>query len=359
MLDHVNWYLVELEQRLRNRRSAQATTDMLLETRAHLDERVAELTAKGLDPTSAAKAAITDFGDPDAVVRAYSGSLGVRPIAYRVWLIVAALLALCGVEWLGAELLNPERSYPGSTYIFLCWVLAGTIPALLALRTRRWASVPVVAVGMAAALLGSIYTAASSAFIEWNGERRVMHEPVRAFEAAARMRWVRAFDADMARIEAWRAAPAGATGDRLLQDLIAGSNYVAPVRVGGYPWDRRQALPSLAGSRAEPLRPLSYHPGYVLNAFGSFNAAKAQWLQTGDAYANFLRTERETVRAELLATSTPIIVPFGERWLAMGAPLATVSGLASLLILLANGLAIGWVDLVRQRRRSGWRRQVG
>lgn len=365
MLDHVNWYLVELEQRLRGRRSAQATTDMLLETRAHLDERVAELTAKGLDPSSAAKAALADFGDPDSVVRAYAGALGVRRTGYGVATILASLSGAIAVGLLGWVLVTHDDGASLYPYALFATFVAGLIAAGLALRTRRWTTLPVVGVAMVTALVVSLYLSAQSAHVIFGSEQRVYFEPVRQAELDARHRWLAAYDTDFARVQEWRANRNSPKGDRIIEDHWGSASrwyygYAAPVPSPGFWADRNRALPRLAGERLPRLLPFANQPkGYRLEWFGTPAAAKEVWLHAADGYAAFLKAERESVSGELAALNNPAPTSFGWRWTQMGAPLVAVTGVGCLFLLLVNGLVVAWLDLAGRRRRLAWRRQLG
>lgn len=64
MLDYTNWYLVELERRLRG---VHRSDELITETKVHLEERMDELLSKGFDRTTASRMAIADFGDPAAL----------------------------------------------------------------------------------------------------------------------------------------------------------------------------------------------------------------------------------------------------------------------------------------------------
>jgi len=94
---------------------------ILTETEAHLTERVDDLVAQGLTPEAAARAAISQFGTPEAVASAVvavrdPGRLIFRQVAASVWVFAATILITAGVSgalcWLVGCMLGPALMAP-------------------------------------------------------------------------------------------------------------------------------------------------------------------------------------------------------------------------------------------------------
>lgn len=359
MLDHVNWYLVELERRLRGCRSAQSTTDLLLETRAHLDERIEELTNKGLDPVTAAKCALADFGDPDSVVRAYSGSLGVSSTVFRFWIGLASVAALAALALLAYALCVPRDANFG--LIAFLTVVAVAAPVVPAARARRWTSIPVIALTLVAGSMSSLWIAANTTSFEWNGQNRVLFEGERVREVRARADWLAAYDREFPVVQAWRAERNGPRGDDRLKSLFGNGEFLVPVKGAWASFDTSGGLPGHGYGRRPRMSTLGPEEQrrYALIPYPTFADARTAWLTNGDDYAAWLKEKGRAVRAEANALANPRATTFGERWWWMGGPLLAACAFGSLIALLANGLAVALADAGRWRRRVRWRRALG
>lgn len=358
MLNHIDWYLVELERRLRNRRSAQSVVDFLVETRAHLDERVEELAGKGLDRVSACKAALADFGDPDSVVAAYSGPAGMSRRALTIGnvttSVIAATLVLTICGWIGQRIVFANGSFSG--VLVAPWIVAALV-LVLAWRSRTWVSVPVCITGLAAALIGGAWASSSVQVISIDGERIITSAGAVPGQIEARRTWRQDFDRDFAKIQSWRATRTTAAGDAILKELMT-DQFLAPYL-------------TMSGSRARML-PSSKEFGDLVGEYGrnyevvvallptlNFKSAKEEWLSQGDRYAASLQAKREKVDKELLALENPVPTSWSERWLMVGLPILGAAICGSLILTLLNGVVVALVDLRRVRRSVAWRRQVG
>ena len=358
MLNHIDWYLVELERRLRNRRSAQSVVDFLVETRAHLDERVEELAGKGLDRVSASKAALADFGDPDSVVAAYSGSAGMSRRALTLGKVVTSAIAaglvltICG--WIGQRIVFANGSF--SAVLVAPWIVAALV-LVLAWRSRTWVAVPVCLAAVAAALIGGAWAASNVQVVSIDGERVITNTGAMPGQIAARHAWIRDFDRDFAKIQSWRATRTTAAGDAILKELIT-DQFLAPYR-------------TMSGSRARML-PSSKEFGDLVGDYGrnyevvvallptpNFKSAKEEWFAEGDRYAASLQFKRAKLDKELVALENPIPTSWGERWQLFGLPVLGSATIGSIILALLNAVVVALVDLRRVRRSVAWRRQVG
>lgn len=331
MLDHLNWYLVELERRLRKRRTAQDTADFLLETRSHLEERVEDLVSKGMDRASAAKAALADFGDPDSVVRSYSGSMGMSSKVFGLWVAIACIPVvgfLLGVAFWMAKQSNfvdsPFAALLSMPYIALA-IVAG-----LAWRTRRWVAGYVGVVGVVVSAFASAWLVSSIAFIDLKGESFVVNRASREDQITARQQWLATYDKDFATIQRWRAIRNTPEGDVILAKMLSGTRALAPYPSGrgwGTGFRERMLVSDVHAEDKLLIRYRSSGPSsqrmfsdrvYFLNPCYDFKMAKQMWMSEVDNYVVFLKLERISVLDEVYALSTPLAASWGERWQGWG-----------------------------------------
>jgi hypothetical protein len=342
----------------------------LLETRSHLEERVEDLVGKGMDRSSACKAAVADFGDPDSVVDAYWGRKPLSKKGYWGWLIAAVLFA--GAMGGPFNALIFETFQPiGISFIpvfTLLPFLAVCIVIWLAWRTRTWASLWVGAGAIVCGLLGSVFTAGRTEIVPTRYQQRLMSKSQIPGEIADRQAWLTAYRTDFERIQAWRQARAekATNADKLLQALASNDgqysfrdSYLAPV-------------PNYWGGGLTTLLPSTYTTGistvsllddsdrrYSLTHWGGFKAAKDVWNQNGDGYAEYLKSVRTRVEAEIgLLQHLPPSSRW-ERFKLIAGPTVGASVSGALVLITVNGLILG-LGAGRQRyRRNVWRRQLG
>ncbi len=358
MLNHIDWYLVELERRLRRRRSAQATTDFLVETREHLEERTRELMAKGLDRVSAVKASLADFGDPDSVVAAYSGATGLSRKVLIISVVLTCLLSIALVGsvsvWIGNTIIL--RSGLLTTVLALPWIVAALVLGL-ALRTRLWIAVPVCLSAIAAALLGGAWAASNVQLFANNGETYAVSASMVAKQLEARRQWVGAFDRDFPRIQAWRAGRNAHYGDALLKELM-GPECLAPARTA---WNYHARLLPSSKLGSDGLDEYARRPSAIVALIptGSFKVAKQMWIEEVDRYAAALKTKRAAIDAEIESIESPLDATWIQKWQRVGLAPVSFSLFGSFVLLILNGLAVGFVDIRRARRTVMWKRLVG
>jgi hypothetical protein len=361
MLDHINWYLVELERKLRNKRTAQATTDMLVEAKSHLEEHAAELVAKGVDPATASKAAVADFGDPGSVVQAYSGSATVAKATYGLWVALASGLLSMIVVALYLWVFDPIQMTTTSTawVIWLPW-LSLPIVAWAGFRFRRWIALPVGAIALLFAVAAGSWVVSNSELMQLGGQTRMVYLPMVERQIDLRQQWLtRAID-DFAILQEWRTKRASPEGDDLLKKLAVQSHaFVVPTPYWNARWN---VVPSDYSRPVQRFTPYvdDYRPGgFGITQSPDFKYARETWLANGDKYAEFLKKRITDITKEVSVLGSIRPQAWSEKWGTIGfAPIPMV-GAASLVLLVLNGLAISASSLLATSRRQRWRRQLG
>lgn len=361
MLDLLNWYLVELDRSLRGRRSAHATAEFLLESRSHLEERIEELTQKGIDRPTAVKAAILDFGDPGSVAQGFRGAAALSNTAYRIGIAIAVILAFAIVPAFCiamVDLPNIHETPWVSGLIAASW-FSFPVMGWLVWRTRKWSTLPVLGLTLGLALLTSLIFTANTGLISLNGENLHVFLPQRQAQIDARADWLRRYDSDYDRLQAWRASDRkSAAADKLLAEL-AGPELQAPVRAyyrGFIP----RILPSDQFGRVPFRSSRDYGEMFRMEShFGVLSAARSVWQMNADDYAVFLKKQQALISSEMVALMNPTPSSFIERWMRHGWQPVAIVGFGSLFALLLNGVILLFGDLAGSVRRYRWRRIVG
>lgn len=369
MLDYLNWYLVELEQRLRGKRSAESAADFILETRSHLEERVDDLVGKGVDRVTAARAAVADFGDPDSVVQAYSGARPMSKKAAWGWIIAAGVMIGSIGGGLGSLLLSVPVVIPALFRIIVFLPLLGfLITALLAYRTRAWVGVGIGCVAIAFSLVGASYATSNAEFLRLPGRELAVTRSQIGKDIAAREQWLSAFDKDFAEIQAWRAARAAKDpkADAMLmklshRDTYGSMAYVGPNRNYWGPRPMMDSLPStinmaISGARFYIDSPMQQ---VTLSGWGDFKYARDMWNQNGDIFVASLKEQRQIAEMELAALRDIQPSPWWTRFAAVGLPIMAAVATAAVLGLALNGIVSGLISVKRKLRRAAWRRLIG
>lgn len=358
MLDYLNWYLVELERNLRGRHRAQSNAEFLLESRSHLEERVDELVKVGVDRSTASKTAILDFGDPKSVAQAYCGLRPLTPLVYRVGVTLTAILGVCVSVALALAMIDAPNIHAtgwvsGLTYASM---LSFPVIAWLAWRTRKWVAVPICGLALGFALLASVLFTVNTGLTTLRGNTVHVFMPQRQSLIDARVDWLRRYDGDFAKLNAWRASSrTGPDAVALLQQL-AGPQWEAPVQAD---WLGRFArvLPSdTYGPTPWVFR--EYGVKFHLQSFHQAKGAAEQWRNVGDDYAAFLKKQHSLVEEELLAFTHLQPSSFAERWMRHGWQLFGIVAVGSLFAFLMNGVLLIWAEILGYARRRRWRRQV-
>lgn len=360
MLDHINWYLVELERHLRRRRSAQATADMLVETRAHLHEHASELIARGMDPVTAAKAAVADFGSPSSVLQAYSGAAGMSVRTYRALIALAAALLSSLVVAVYVFIFSPLSMQ--SAVIWLTTIPWLSIPIVLwvGFRVKRWIALPVAAVSLAFSLAAGLWATSKAEIVMLGGESRMIYMPSVEKQIKLRNEWLARAKIDHDLIQEWRSSADPVKRESLLRKFaLQGNTAVAPVSYGFF---RTRILPSDYAGRHEHFTPYvedRWPRDLSMNTFPELKLAKDVWIAQGDQYVAFLKRRIDDVTKEADALGSIQPQPWSEKVGTITAAPVLMVGTASLILLCGNGLAILAAGLLATSRRQRWRRQLG
>jgi len=359
MLDYLNWYLIELDRNLRGRRSAQANAEFLLESRNHLEERVDELVSKGIDRQAAVKAAILDFGDPKSVAQAFRGVRPLSKLTYRVAVGIAVVLALCVVPSYCIAMVDaPDLHRSGFVSgLLVAAAFSFVVMAWLIWRTRKWVALPVCGLALAGSFVGSLVFTSQTGLANLQGEVLHVFLPQRQQLIDTRVDWLKRFDVDFAKLQAFRATDRkGPEAQAILADL-AGPGWNAPVPVH---WSGQvpRVLPSDKEGILSVWTRNDYGKKYRIESWFGSEGAMDVWRQNADEYAAFLKKHQRRVEQELTAFVSLQPSSFGERWFRHGWIPVGLIGLGSLMALLLNGLVLIFSEVLSSVRRYRWRRQL-
>lgn len=362
MLDHLSWYLVELEQKLRGKRSGEATANLLVEAKAHIEEHASELAAKGIDREAAIKSAIADFGSPEMVSRAYAGARPMSSRAFRLWIGAIASASLFVLPWLVAspgDVMGFGDPLRQTDFLYIPAAMVAAT-ALLAWRTRRWVAPQVATLTILAALGMVTYFGANTIRVRMNGSERLAYSPRIEQEAKSREAWLKAYEREKLLVGQIVRAPAGAhVLEQTLKEQRRG--WLAPLRVSSYIY-----TPNLSLIGGKELRgplwttdPFRKSEVYHLLETSTLQDAEKSWAANGLAYQKFLAEVAEEVRSELAAFREPIPSSMAERWRELAVVPMACTITVSLFAILLNGLVLAFGDGVDRWRRFAWRRQLG
>lgn len=356
MLDYISWYLVELERRLRRKRSARATTDLLIETRAHLEEHASELVAKGMDKVMAERMAVAEFGDPQSVANAV---LGHGFLSRRTLGILSVAFAICGFGLVVAPLygmINPNSSPVLTKALLALPCIAIAAMAWTGFRTGRWLSIvaSVILIGLSG--LTSLWITSKIQLFNLAGDTLYVYEPDRANQIENRSAWLTQARSEFAKVQEWRADRKSPLADQKLSKIIeASGSFFAPVAVSSN-GDRKLIQPF---QRQIPSFFPTYGMKFNMNRYDQFKFAKEVWSNNGDPYAKYLKKEIAAVEKEQLALTSIVPTPWSMRWDHIGKWQLTLGTALSMILIVVNGLSKIFGELLNRTRRNRWRKQVG
>ncbi|MEQ1823800.1 MAG: permease prefix domain 1-containing protein [Fimbriimonadaceae bacterium] len=358
MPDYIGWYLVELERRLRRKRSARATTDLLTETSAHLEEHANELMHKGMDRVDAERAAVSDFGDPRFVANAVLG----KTLLSKHWFwAVFALVVASGCSLAGSSILMIYAPTADRSVLLIAvsipWVGLAAV-AWQGFRTGRMISIPSALVVLFASAGVAMWTTNQIELFEIGGEQRFVNAHRRAEEISVRDSWLAQARSEFDRLQNWRANRNSPMADSMLREMsLSNGAYYSPIE---WPIQVHRQLVKPFTSGSYPMWIYLDRPGKSLHLQGSnFSHAKRNWIQNGDAYARLLKNEIADVATERLALKNVAGSAWIERWNFVGkAPLIVGAGFAA-MVLIVNGLFLILGNAFKRLRRNRWRKQLG
>lgn len=361
MLDYLNWYLVELERNLRGRRSAQSNAEFLLESRNHLEERVEELASKGIDRQAATKAAILDFGDPKTVAAAFRGTRPLSQTTYKMAIGLAVSLALCIVPAFCIGMIDAPNLHRSGwvSGLLSAAALSFVVLGWLIWRTRKWVALPVCGLALAISLVLSLFFTSQTGLANLQGEVLHVYLPQRQQLIDTRVDWLKRFDVDFAKLQAYRATDRKGTEAQAILADLAGPDWNAPVPVH---WSGQvpRVLPSDKQGTLSVWTRNDYGKKYRIESwFGNKDLSLDVWRQNADEYATFLKKQQKRVEQELQAFAVMQPSSFSERWLRHGWVPVGIIGMGSLGALLLNGLMLLFGEALSSVRRYRWRRQLG
>lgn len=373
MRDYIAWYLVELRNRLRDVEPKQRVEDFLLETRTHLQESIDDMTSRGIDEGDAVKTAIADFGHPSLVAQSFQGKGAMNNALYWVMILLVFLVSLPVVVMMVSSATDNALGSPSVTttdFGVTTGVVFGGV-FLIALLSRRWCSLPLVAAAVATTLTVAVYfSRTTDAYsLEQGSERFVLLNQASARrQVSERERWLREYDLARPKFEAAIAALKAGDSSGILEYIKFDEHYyVVPsqaeeIRSRAY----RPSQPEIPGRqfvdasgyvRLIPLGMPSANRHFT-SITGDLSEALKAWVEHGDDYLIDADADRAAMKLEMSAFRTPASPAEGEatRRLIL-VPLAIV-GIYSLGIIALNGIVILLIDLFRTSRRKNWRKQL-
>lgn len=352
MLDYVNWYLVELERRLRHHRGS---SDLVLETRSHLEERVADLVAKGYDRGEATKRAIVEFGPPEEIVR---GAVGFRAMSGWAYLLWSILLGLAMVSWLPASFANMLGRGPyndGSTYL-TGPAIALILVSILTLRFRNWVGMTACVAAAGFAICGAFIAAGMGTPVHVPNQGQTTFVAFAAMPQQIEMReqWYAKSGVELASLNAAFAKKEWATlldsSDEppfwgpSTNELSNGSPRVLPS-------DMRAMWPA-AWIRLGPTT----FGHFGLSGYYRREDAMLAWTKTGKEYLAGVEAHRADLALEIDTLKAPTKAGYLERFAFISRGIFSTLFLFVPFILLANWTILGVGHALRKSRSRAWRR---
>ncbi len=373
MRDYIAWYLVELRHRLRGVEPQQRVEDFLLETRAHLQESIDDMTSRGIAEGDAIKTAIADFGHPSLVSQAFQGKGSMNHALYWVLVGLVFLISLPIIVMMVFTATDNALGYPRVTTfdfgVTTSVVFGGVL--VLALVSRRWCSLPLVGAAVIATLVAGLYVNATtnSYSLKFDSGRFVILSPAAAKEQVeVREQWLREYDTARPKFQSALAALKSGESGHLVEYIKFENNYyVVPNQAEGvHSSAYRPSKPRIPGSQSNDYSPHvrlipleeSFSGMQSTLITSDLSEALDAWKKHGEEYLAEADEDRAGMLREMAAFATPKPPVAGELarrlfWV----PLAVV-GIYSLGIVALNGLVILFVDLFRSSRRKSWRKQL-
>lgn len=349
MLNYVDWYLVELNRHLEGRLDSDRVESFLAEVRAHLDDRILELTQQGAAPRSAERVAVREFGDPHVIAASALGGTAVTARTVRRGVLLAASSgSLLSIAFLLAIIESPRVHETA----LISWLLWGSAPALpligyLAIRSRRWVAVPTIALALAFTFVLSVFMAFTTRPFRIGSEVGHVFTPTLKRELADIDGWLAAYETDTAKMRQWQQT----SDPSLLDQLIGNDPWLAPTSSAG-----RRTLPS--HPRSGSYNPVRGEVNLALAPFETQAEARLVWVYNLEMYLRFLHIQQDHVLVERRALSNLLPSTPWSQWQAVGGALMLISGLGSLLALLINGAVLAVLGTQSALRRRRWLRQL-
>lgn len=364
MLDYVNWYLVELERRLR---STPESADMLLETRSHLEERVDDLVTKGYDRATATRRAVADFGDPKTIAWALHQGPGQTRRGHWIWATIIAVIA-CFAFIPGILVLNGVTPASDAVaYYGIGPAIAGILIGLYALRHRTWIAPATMAIATIISLAVGFYAAVGSTPVVVGRVQQNVATYAIAGQVEMRKDWLARSEEFLPKFDHWlNAYDQKDPGARqFLGSIIEtqGAGYAAPYLTGSFGIDEPHLLPSdLTNPSASAwisFEQRRYGANFYVANYYTLQDSVRMWEQQGHAFRAALVKEQNQVREELRSLSSIPYLPWWKRLgNVMGAIVPMLLG-SAIVAFLINGMGIFAVNSLRGLRVLAWRRKLG
>lgn len=354
MLDYVNWYLVELEHRLRHHR---ASSDLILETRSHLEERVDDLKAKGFDRSEAMKRAIAEFGDPHEIARQATGTRRMSVRAFTLWSIV---LGMTMVSWLPASFAHMlgRGPYDDATTYLAGPAIVLIVVLILVIRFRNWIGASACAFAAGFALLGSFVAAGMGTPVNVPGQGQTSFVAFAAMPKQIEMReeWFAQSGVELSKLNT-------AFAKRDWPTLLGSPKD--PPFWGPHAAELSNGAPRVIHSDMDTMWPAAWirlgpftFGHFGLSGYYRREDAINAWVKTGKEYLAGVESHRSDLSREIRTLKEPTTFGYFERWAFVTGGFFSLLLLVVPFILLANFAILGIAQAVRQSRSRAWRRKL-
>lgn len=358
MLDYTNWYLVELERRLRG---VHRSDELITETKVHLEERTDELLRKGFDRITASRMAIADFGDPAALVWSAKHRAFPSRNAAIGWSIVVGLLL---VSWMPASFMQTFGlgRYEEAVNYLLGPFIALVLTLFFVARYRVWFAVWAMGVALSVSLVATLFGAATGTPLNVPGSGQTTFVAYSAMPAQlkVRERWLNKSEGEIANLTALlKNAKAGKPG---AWDALVGPKepYFSPAQYERYGYGA-QILPSDMSERWPNiwirLGATTFGP-WGMSGYYFRHDAIAAWKKLGDAYLAGVRAHQADVEEEIAILRNPPEVGFVNRFAFVAMGIFSLTLMLGLPMLLMNAIVLAIGGLIRRGRLLVWRKSI-
>lgn len=384
----LGWYLVELENELRNSKTEAERAELLKEVEAHVREHAEDLREKGMDEHHAIDSALVAFGPPSEVARGSWKAPKWLIAIICVGLILLSYLLISNVVVRANDIIADRWALPSFSFGYLG--VAFALVAILVLVTRKLVA-PFVALGaLALTALCCIFVASQYSFFNFNGNRYLVGNGLTESMIEDRQAWVAEYSAYIEKM-----------GDPKTQEaqLILTENQLDSDSYGyspgamesdqkfyKYPSDMREDVRSYlynsSGPRAQHrlapiIMPTSgrivrhnrefttdinelVQPGAempYLSTTVDQQKAVAAWRTQGSYYLAGLRARIRLLEENIKDLGNPVQSSFSERFFAVAPIPFAVVGIMCLLAVAMNFVLL-WPIAVRDNiKRKAWRRR--
>ncbi len=356
MFDYVAWYKVELARHLSGKTTEAELVSTVREAESHLSDATQSLVEAGLGPEAAARAAVLDFGPPEALVPRRGST------AVRVALCGVGLLAATFVGWHLIFVTLPDLRSFG---IFLA-VALGIVFLVGRSFPRPW----VLAGASLAVSIGLAWVASDGSVFRPTDGRLVSDQQALADargQAHIAAEYKQYADS-VRRISRAAQNTEVPVGLRLVNMTVVDPRlkvWLGGYRVGGTTWAPLMAPRSDQDMSwwlaSDAYLGYIYSPGDFLTQVGDVPAQARAWAEVGPDLEQRLLAASLRVSETATATANAVAAPRPVRWASIVVGRALWIGVGAALVGLAAAFGVRWKPGSRSqaRFRSSLQRLAG